>query len=268
MAGFVGHAPVMNKVRRVAAVLAVAASVSTVAGSALPLFKASLHGGVSPTELTYTPWTVVLDDGRSVDAVPADGYPLVFVAVLLAFAAFLCRAAGRPGVRPRTVRVAEVVTTTAGAFLACAVWMVVLQVRNWDDNYRPREFVPTFAQDTETSYLAGLWVLVVAGVLGVAAAVFVWLPGTPVVVPVAAPPAEADPDAPTPPFGIALPLPPEEPVEQVDPLTGQPARQEPPPEVPEVRAEPIVIPEAPPPVPPPGPAVPSVEDPLAEPRGD
>ncbi len=256
----------IDKVSRVGAVLATAASVSTVVGSALPLYRATVGGSEPATELTVTPWTLEIVDGFAFGNAPANGYPLLFTAALLAFAAFACRAAGRPGARPRTVRVAEVATTAGGAFVACAVWMVVLQVRYWEDAFNPRELIPDLA--VENSYLAGLWVLVVAGVLGVAAAVFVWLPGTPVVVPVAAPPAEADPDAPTPPFGIALPLPPEEPVEQVHPLTGLPAGQEPPPEVPEVRAEPIVIPEAPPPVPPPGPAVPSVEDPLAEPRGD
>ncbi len=259
-----GHAPVVDKVRRVAAALAAAASVSTVVGSALPLFRASLDADDSTMDVTVTPWTIEVVNGYTFGGAPENGYPLVFVAVLLAFAAFWCRAAGRPGARQRTVRVAQVATTAGGAFLACAAWMVLLQVRYWDASFSPQEIDVGIQVGGETSYLAGLWVLVAAGLLGVAAAVFVWLPGTPVA-PVVAP--EVDPDALTPPFGIALPLPPEEPVDEVDPLTGLPVGQEPP-SVPEARDEPIVIPDAPPPEPPPGPAVPPVEDPLAEPRGD
>lgn len=264
MAGFVGHAPVMDNARRVAAVLAATASVSTVVGSALPLFTATLDGGQSPMELTITPWTIEIVGGYALGGAPANGVPLLFAAALLAFAAFWCRSAGRPGAKPRTVRVAGAATVAGGAFLACAVWMVVLQVRYWDRTFGPQDVGEGFQVGGETSYLAGLWLLVVAGVLGVGAAVFATLPGTPVasvVVP------EVDPDAPTPPFGIVLPLPPDEPVDEVDPLTGLLIGQEPP-SVEEVRDEPIVIPEAPPPEPPPGPAVPPVEDPLAEPRGD
>ena len=268
MAGFVGHAPVMDKARRVAAVLAAAASVTTIVGSALPLFTATLDGGRSPMELTITPWEIEVVGGYAAGGVPGNGFPLLFAAALLAFAAFWCRAAGRPGASPRTVRIAGATAVAGGAFLACGAWMVVLQVRYWARTFGPQDIGDGMQVGGETSYLAGLWVLAVAAVLGVATAVFAVLPAKQVA-PVVA--QEVDPDAPTPPFGIVLPLPPAdevaEPVEQVDPLTGLPFGQEPP-SVPEVRDEPIVIPDAPPPEPPRGPAVPPVEDPLAEPRGD
>jgi hypothetical protein len=252
----------MDKVRRVAAVLAAAASVSTVVGSVLPVFGARLGGGgAEAVELTITQWTSELTNGYALADAPANGYPLLFAAALLAFAAHRCWAATRPGVPPRTGRVAGVATVAGAAFLVCAVWMIAVQVRYWVDSYGPHEVGEGLRVGAETSVLAGLWVLVAAGLLGVAAAVVALLPGAraePVVEPV-------DPDAPTPPFGLALSLP--EPVEEVDPLTGLPFGQEPP-SAPEVRDDPIAIPDAPPLEPPPGPAVPPTEDPLAEPRRD
>jgi hypothetical protein len=245
----------MTKVRRVAAALAVAAAVLAIIGSALPLFSVSFLMGPGPVEFTMTAWGMETDnDLFPIGDVPANGYPLVFAGVVMAFAAGALRAASRTGARPRTERVAVLAVVAGGAFLACAVWMVLAQAANWEDTYGPPEEGEDFSFDGETGYGAGLWVLVLAALLGVAAAVLAQRPGT---LPA---PVAADPDAPTPPFGIVMPVAAEE--LPPEPLP-EPAPE---PEIPVLG--PIVIPEAPPPPAPAGPAVPLVEDPLDEPRRD
>lgn len=243
----------MTKVRRVAVVLAAAASVLAIIGSALPLFSVSFQFGPGPAEFTMTAWTMESSGSAfPLGTVPANGYPLVFGGILMAFAAGASRAAARPGARPRTERVAEVAAVAGGAFLACAVWMVSAQVANWADTYGPPDYVEDLSFDGDIAYGAGVWVLTFAALLGLAAAV-VTLLSAPQAVPVV---VEVDPDAPTPPFGIAMPA--EPPPPEPEP--------EPEPEIPVLG--PIVIPEAPPPPGPSGPAVPLVEDPLDEPRRD
>ena len=245
----------MTKARRVAVTLAAAASALVIIGSALPLFSVSFRMGPGLVEFTMTPWGMETDGpGFPVGNVAEDGYPLVFAAILLAFAAGASRAAARDGAPPRTERVAEVAAVAGGAFLACAVWMVAVQVVDWADTYGSSDDPEAFSLDGEVGVGAGLWVLVFAGSLGVAAAVLTLMSG-PRPVPVMA----VSPDAPTPPFGLAMPVVAEEP-----PPPPPPA--EPEPEVPSLG--PIVIPEASPPPAPAGPAVPLVEDPLDEPRRD
>jgi hypothetical protein len=257
-----------RRARLVAAALSAGAAVCAIVGSALPLFTATIFAGERNIDLTMTSWGMEVSGGVSFVDIPANGYPLVFAAIVLVCGAVGCRSAARPGASPRTQRVAGQAVVAGGAFLACAVWMVALQVDNWADAYGPADVGDgPLRMNAETSQLAGIWVLAVAALLGVVAAVPALVPGdrpVPALAPV------VDPEAPTPPFGIALPA-------QVDPLTGEPmgpalpdgpADQEQPAGAP----EPIVIPDAlvaPPPLPlPPGPAVPAVEDPLAEPRGD
>lgn len=243
----------MTKVRRVAAALAVAAAVTAVIGSALPLFSVAFLMSPGRVEFSMTAWNLETDgDLFPMGNVPANGYPLVFAAVLLAFASGASRAAARPGAHPRTERVAGTAFVAGSAFLACAVWLVAAQAVNWQDTYGPPDEGEDFGFDGDTGYGAGLWVLLIAALLGVAAAVLAQLPARQPV-----PVAEVDPDAPTPPFGIPMPVVAEEP---------PPPEPEPEPELPKLG--PIVIPEAPPPPAPAGPAVPLVEDPLDEPRRD
>lgn len=246
----------MDKARRLAAVLAAAAAVATIVGSALPLFTATVEVEPTPIVLTMSAWSVEISGGYGFGDVPANGFPLLFAAALLLFAAVWCRSATRPGALPRTLRVAGVVTAVGAAFLACAVWMVAAQVVSWGAAYGPQDD-RGITMGGEVSYPAGLWVLVAAALLGVAAAVPALLPGAPVVVV----PEPVDPDAPTPPYGIVLPVP----VEEVDPLTGEPVDSPRPPVPPD---PPTVLPEAPRPKPLSGPAIPLTDDPLAEPRGE
>jgi len=245
----------MTKVHRVAVALAVAAAVLAIIGSALPLFSVTFQMNPGPVEFTMTAWSMETNGPVfPLGNVPANGFPLVFAAVLMAFAAGASRAAVKPGARPRTARVAEVAAVAGGAFLACAVWMVAAQVANWGDTYGPPENAEDISYDGDIGYGSGLWILVLAALMGVAATALTLVTRprpAPVVVAV-------DPDAPTPPFGIAMPVEAEE-AEQLPP-------PEPEPEIPVLG--PIVIPEAPPPPAPSGPAVPLVEDPLDEPRRD
>jgi hypothetical protein len=243
----------MTKVRRVAVVLAAVAAVLAIIGSALPLFSVSFQLGPGPVEFTMTAWGMETDDEVfPLGEVPANGYPLVFAGVLLAFAAGATRAAARTGARPHTERVAGTAFVAGGAFLACAVWLVVAQAVNWEDMYGPPDDIDVGDFGGDASYGAGVWVLLCAGLLGVAAAVLAQFPGTqPALV------ASVDPEAPTPPFGIAMPVEEEEPPPPPPPVE---------PQIPVLG--PIVIPEAPPPPAPAGPAVPLVEDPLDEPRRD
>jgi len=249
----------MDKARRLAAVLATAAAVATIVGSALPLFTATIDVGPSPIVITMSAWSIEVTGGYGLGDAPANGYPLLFAAALLLFAAVWCRSATRPGAQPRTSRVAGVATAAGAAFLACAVWMTATQVASWADTFGPLDGPESFSMGGEVSYPAGLWVLVTAALLGIAAAVPALLPGAPVAVV----PAPVDPDAPTPPFGIVLPMP----ADEVDALTGEPVgpRPEPPPSEP---GQPAVIPQAPPQKPLSGPAIPLTDDPLAEPRGE
>jgi hypothetical protein len=243
----------MTKVRRVAVVLAAVASVLAIIGSALPLFSVSFLISPGTTTFTMTPWTIESSGAVfPLGTVPANGYPLVFAGILMAFAVGASRAAARPGARPRTERVAEVAAVAGGAFLACAVWMVAAQVANWADTYGPPDYAEELSFDGDIAHGAGIWVLTFAALLGLASAVLTLL-SAPQAVPVV---VEVDPDAPTPPFGIAMP---------VEPAPPDP-EPEPEPEIPVLG--PIVIPEAPPPSAPSGPAVPLVEDPLDEPRRD
>ena len=242
----------MTKARRVAVTTAVAAAVLTIIGSALPLFSVTFLTGPGEIEFSMTAWSLETDEETfGSGGVPANGYPLVFAAVILVLAARASWAAARPGARPRTERVAATAFVAGAAFLACAVWLVAAQVVNWEDTYGLPDETNSYSFGGLTSFGAGLWVLVPAALLGVAAAVFAQLPGQ-----VPAPVAEVDPDVPTPPFGIAIPVEPPPPVPEPEPE----------PQIPVLG--PIVIPEAPPPPAPAGPAVPLVEDPLDEPRRD
>jgi hypothetical protein len=258
----------MHRVRVIAAAVSAIAAVSVVAGSLLPLFSASLpvfapaNGPGEKLEVVITSWGIEVGGGQAGGGVPANGLPLLVAGVLLACAALLCRRAAHPGATPGAQRLAGLTTLAGAAFLACAAMMVLLQVVSWAQAYQPSESIPGFESESDFDYRAGLWILLAAAVLGVVAAVFALLPVAEAPVP------EVDPDAPTPPYGLSLPLsPPVEgapPVVMADPLTGatlDPLTGAPEPPAP---LPPVVVPVAPPPRRP-GPAVPLTDDPLAEP---
>lgn len=259
----------MNRVRLTAATVSTLAAILATVGSFLPLFSAILPlysptetgVGVDAFEVVITSWSIDTADGITAGAVPLNGLPVLLGSALLIWAAVMSRRAARPGATPGAQRMAGLTTLAGAAFLVCAALMVALQVISWSAIYNPSDVVPGLEITADISYPAGLWVLLAAALMGAAAVV-------PTLRRVALPPApEVDPDAPTPPFGLALPLPEEEPpLLTVDPLTGVPESPDPPPAEP---LPPIVIPAAPPPSQlPPGPAVPLTDDPLADPRHD
>lgn len=251
--------------RLVAAVLCLLAAMTAITGSFLPVFSAKQifgdddFAGPASFEIVITAWDATVDNDYIVWEVPENGLPIVFSGIVLAGAALVCRRAAGLAASPRVQRMAGLVTVFGGAFLVCAVWMVVLQVNAWAAGYDLDDVSVPLDLGVETSYLAGLWIMVGAAVLSVVAVVLSLLP-------VPQPePEVVDPDAPTPPFGIVLPVPEEPPVRTVDALTGEPTAEEP--SVPELG--PIVVPDAPPPQErPKGPAVPLTDDPLADPRDD
>jgi hypothetical protein len=247
--------------RLVAVVLCAAAAALAVAGSFLPLFTATQDLGDETLEIVLTSMHVEIAGGHQLVDIPRNGYALQCGALLLASAAVACWSAAKPNPAPVVQRAAGVLTAAGGAFLSCAVWMVTMQVSYWADVWDPRE-IPGI--DVESSHLVGYGVLLAAAALGLAASVPALLPDRR-----PAPPAPVvDPDAPTPPYGISLPVP-DWPAETVDPLSGHPPDDEPDDEPAVWPAPPIVIPQVPrTPKPPPGPAVPATEDPLAEPRHD
>lgn len=239
-----------RRAQLLATVLTAAAATLAIVGSALPLFTAKFTAGPS-LELTMTSWGMEVTGGFPFVDTPAYGYPLVFAAIVLATAAVWSRTAARPGARPRAQRVAVATVVAGGAFLACAVWIVAIQVANWAELYGPMDEPGQLVMESESSVLGGMWVLSAGALLGLAAMVPALLP-SPEPVPVQPVPEEVDPEAPTPPYGIALPL-------EVDALTGEPVPEPPPADPPPPAPSPPVLQ---------GPAVPLTDDPLAEPRRD
>jgi hypothetical protein len=240
------HAP-----RVTAAVLCFVTVVLVVASSFLPLYAGELDfGGFQEIDVTVTAWGADVETDMSLDPgdVPTVGYPLVFAAIALACAAAACWFAAAPGASPGTARSAGMTTAISGAFLIGTVWTTALMAVNGVDSVL---ILGTLGAgiETESSYLAGFWLLLIAAVLVLVAAVLSLLPARqPTWQP---PPPPVSPYTETPPYGIALPsevppaqaplpgqvnlLPPPENVvagqpEQVnlvDPLTGEPLHQDP-----------------------------------------
>lgn len=229
-----------------AAVLCFVSLVMVISSSFLPLYSGELNFGISgiadSVEMTFTPWSVEYDDDAAFIGAPGEvpkvGYPLVFVAVVLACAAAACWYAATPYARPVAHRAAGVLTATASAFLIGTVWTTALLVSNGVDTIILLGTLDD-GLETEATYLVGYWLLLTATLLGFAAAVLALLP-TREQQPAwqSPPPAQVNPYVSTPPYGAALPmvplpgapapLPPPAaptsvpPATMVDPLTGQP----------------------------------------------
>lgn len=219
--------------RVVAAVLCFVAMVLVLSALFVPLYSGELSfdaalGPQDSIEITYTPWDVEYDD-PSFDAaapdVPQVGYPIVFAVVALAVAACACWYAATPSAGRTAARTAGVVTAVAGAFVIGTVWTTALLVMNAIDGILLYGTASP-GVSTEATYLVGYWLLLVATLLGFAAAVLALLParqaawrpaGAPYGLPGAAVAYAVDATT-----GQRLPGPPVAPYASVDPLTGEP----------------------------------------------
>jgi hypothetical protein len=216
-----------------AGVLCFVAVVLVVASSFLPLYSGELGFGGQSVELTITPWHADFDpDSAASDSsgdVPKVGYPMVFAAVILACAAAACWYAATPTARPIAGRAAGVTTAIGGAFLIGTVWTTALLVSNSVD-YVILLGTLNEGLETDATYLVGYWLLLTASVLAFTAAILSLVP--------ARQPSWQQPlmpgypYAPTPSYGMALPMealprPATPPAGQVNPLTGHPTHIDP-----------------------------------------
>ena len=208
--------------RVVAALLAFTAVVLVMVGSFLPLYSGTLEFGPNDIEVTIGAWSSEITGTAEPGDVPTIGYPLMFAAIVLACAAAMCWYAATPAAGPGVGRVSALTTAIGGAFLVGTVWTTALMVVNGVDSVI---LLGTVSPGLETgaTYLTGYWLLLVAALLSLAAAVLAMVP---VRVPTW---ALAAPDASTPPYGLVLPVrphpapPPTIPgALRIDPLTGHP----------------------------------------------
>lgn len=203
--------------RVTAALLSFCAVVLVIVGSFLPLYSGTLSFGGDDIEVTITPWSADVQGPTGPGDVPTIGYPLVFAAIVLACAAAISWYAATPAATPGVGRVAGLTTAIGGAFLIGTVWTTSLMVMNGVDGVLLLGTV-TPGLETEATYLVGYWLLLVAAVLGLGAAVLALIPVRQLTW------AQANPDVSTPPYGIAPVVLPAKPpgAFQVDPLTGHP----------------------------------------------
>ncbi len=240
--------------RIVAALLSFCAVVLVIVSSFLPLYSGMMSFGGEDITVTITPWNADVEGPSVAGEVVRMGYPLVFAAIALTCAAALNWYAALPATGLGVGRVSGMTTAIAGAFLIGTVWTTALVVVNGVDNVvLMGTLMPGL--ETEATYLAGHWLLLVAALLSLCAAVLA-------LIPVRQPTwAQVNPDVATPPYGIVLPVvpaytqPPQPGVLQVDPLTGHPVPPSPP----------TGVPQAYPPQPRPQPQAPQPQPPVSEP---
>lgn len=208
--------------RVTAALLSFCAVVMVIVGSFLPLYSGTLSFGGDDIEVTISPWSADVQGPTAPGDVPTIGYPLVFAAIVLACAAAISWYAATPAATQGVGRVAGLTTAIGGAFLIGTVWTASLMVMNGVDSALLLGTVTPGLQ-TDATYLAGYWLLLVAALLSLGAAVLALIPvRTPTW-------AQANPGVATPPYGIApVALPVQQAgTLQVDPLTGHPLHSPP-----------------------------------------
>lgn len=221
--------------RVTAALLSFCAVLLVIIGSFLPLYSGTLSFGPDEIEVTISPWSADVSGPTEPGDVPTIGYPLVFAAIVLACAAALCWYAATPAAGEGVGRVATMTTAIGGAFLIGTVWTSSLMVTNGVDSLILFGTV-TPGLESEATYLVGYWLLLVAALLSLGAAVLALIPVH------QATWAQANPDVSTPPYGMSMVVPhippmaqqpyPAPGVVQVDPLTGHPLASSPPSGVP------------------------------------
>jgi hypothetical protein len=155
--------------------LCLAAAVLTMVGSFqdLAMTRQSAGGGQERiTRVTVWDMTIVSDlVSQPQDSVPVNGAPLLVAVGLLLAATIL-----RLPVARRFQRLGGVVTAGASAFLIAIVGVVGLQALWWLNIFEPdvldeRGIVPSAVQ---SGVGAGVWTLVAAAVLALAATVLTW----------------------------------------------------------------------------------------------
>lgn len=239
--------------RVTAAVLAFVALVLVVASSFLPLYEGELtidaFDSSETLEVTFTPWDVDYSreelDNAPGNEIPRTGYPIVFAAVAMACAAAACWYAATPGASRTASRVAGVFTSVSSAFLIGTFWTIAILVSTGVNNIIMLG-TSSSGLETDATYLAGYWLLLIATLASFVAAVLSFIPARRPAWQPMPPPQPVNPYVSTPPYGIALPMtappagqaPPgavQGPLGAVDPLTGQPVPASPPGGVPVVQ---------------------------------
>jgi hypothetical protein len=177
-----------------------AASILTLLGSFMTLFRASLAFGQSnQVTVTITAWDIHAEsDGRSLPggSIAANGAPLVFAATLLLAAALLGLYATAVPDRVGISRATIVLTAAGAAFLAGTTWTIGMQALSWKDLFGTPSGIG-FDDGADTNVAAGFWLLVVATVAALVSPLLAWLPAR------ARPqPDRIEPE--TPPLGIPL----------------------------------------------------------------
>jgi hypothetical protein len=185
--------------RPIGVLLCFAASILTLLGSFMTLFRATVQFGQnSQLVLTITAWDIHAESaGRAVPAgsTPDNGAPLVFAATVLLAAALLGLLATAVPVRVGIGRANIVLAAIGAAFLAGTVWTIGMQELAWREAFGSRLAISD--TDNAVSVTVGYWLLVIAAVVALASPVFAWLPAR-------ARSAREEPQ--TPAFGVPVPV--------------------------------------------------------------
>lgn len=157
--------------RLLAAGCALLAAVGAMVGSFLDLFTGEIRfDGETRLSMSVTAWGFDVDGGDPFGAVPMSGYPLMFATVLLFGAASTSALAAGAAATPGTTRGAAVVTVAGTAFLTGVVWSVGMELASLMSSFQPAGV--TSGGITAEKFLGpGLWFLLVAVALAIAAAV-------------------------------------------------------------------------------------------------
>ncbi|MPZ83719.1 MAG: hypothetical protein GEV28_26340 [Actinophytocola sp.] len=195
-----------SRLRLAAAGCALLAAVGGMVGSFLDLFTGELKiDGETQLSLSVTSWGFDVEGGDPFGAVPTSGYPLVFAAVLLFGAASMSALAASAAATPGTTRGAAVVTVAGTAFLAGVVWAVGMELASFAGSFRPVG-ITTDGVTVEQSLGPGLWFLLVAVALAIAAAVLALLRPRRRTVPVGYQVSPYQADMSTPRHGFPIPV--------------------------------------------------------------
>ncbi|SDJ15032.1 hypothetical protein SAMN05192558_110222 [Actinokineospora alba] len=171
--------------------LGLAAAVSTVVGTFLPLFGGEVRAAGQVLTMTITGWDFSTTGGPKSGDAPVTGVPLSIAAGALLVAAVASLVAAPRRATPAAKRLAAALCGVATAFLAGAVATVTAQVVSWEASFRPTNNSPVGALIEYSAGVGiGFWLLVAAVVVAFPTA-FLALRGGPPAVPTPAPPREA-----------------------------------------------------------------------------
>lgn len=162
----------------VCALLCLAAAVLTMIGSFQDMVTAAQRaaGFQQRASWVISVWDVAVESNGELQPLLVDRVAVNGVPLLVAAASLLAAAVLQTPVARRFRRVSGLVTVAAAAFLTAVVVLVVMQASWWLTIFQP---VPTPGQEEgevvfEGGFGAGVWTLIAAAVLAIAATVPVW----------------------------------------------------------------------------------------------